>query len=245
MPRAGACPIRACRRCSVFVSVSSHRVLIVEDDAAIAAGIVRGLKKASFEVELCADGQVGLERALAGSFDALVLDLMLPTLDGFAILERIRSVTDAPVVVISAAAELPNRLQAFDLGAVDFLGKPFWVEELVARLKARLGVRRPVPSIVRLGDLTIELDARRVIRGSTEVVLQRNELDVLLYLVRHPGRALAREQIARQGLRSLDPVEGRTIDAYVARLRRKLGPAGRALVTIWGIGYRYDPEALA
>ncbi|MCY0997092.1 response regulator transcription factor [Myxococcus sp. MISCRS1] len=223
---------------------SQGPILVVEDDPPIAAGIVRGLKLAGFQVTLATDGYLALEAALKEPPALVVLDLNLPGPDGFALLEAWHHRLHVPIIVLSARQELEARLRSFGLGAADYLAKPFWMEELLARIRARL--RLPETNARRVltwADVRVDLDARSVTREDQGLVpLTRHELDVLLYLVERPGRALTREQIADQALPLNEERDARTVDSHVARIRKKLGPAGARLRTAWGIGYRFDLE---
>jgi two-component system, OmpR family, response regulator len=219
------------------------RLLLVEDDSALAAGLVRGLKQHGFEVELLATGADAARAALAGKHDLVVLDLMLPEQDGFAVLEQLQHRSSPPVIVLTARTGLEDRLASFRLGAADYLGKPFWIEELLARIRARLGLDVVEPSrVLRFGALTLDLDARKVTVDGAQVKLTRTELDVLVYLAQRPGRAVPRGQLAEHVLPSLEEGDARTVDAHVTRIRKKLGPAGARVATVWGIGYRFEPE---
>jgi DNA-binding response OmpR family regulator len=218
---------------------------VVEDDPPVAGSIVRGLKRAGFAVELVQDGGSATERALAGEHDLIILDLMLPERSGFEVLEALRDRIATPIVVLSARSELDDRLRGFDLGAVDYLTKPFWMDELVARVRTRLRVRPEQPS-ERVGwaDVVIDMDGRRLLRNGDPVALTRAEFDVLAYLVRRPGRAVARQRLTESVLDGEG--DSRTVDSHVARVRRKLGPsASAALHTVWGIGYRFEPAGSA
>jgi DNA-binding response OmpR family regulator len=220
-------------------------VLVVEDDASMAAGIVRGLRAAGFEVELATNGKDGARLALELLPDLVVLDLLLPEQSGFDVLTQLRERSfGAPVIVLTARTELEDRLLSFDLGAADFVAKPFWIEELVARIRSRLGARSTQPKrIVRFADAEIDLDARVASVGGAPITLTRNELDTLVYLAERPSRALTREQIAENALAPDGERDARTVDTHVARLRKKLGPGAAAcVVTVWGIGYRFEPR---
>lgn len=220
-------------------------ILVVEDDPPIAAGIVRGLKAAGFAVELAHDGRRGAELALSRPFDLIVLDLMLPELGGFEVLELWKNRLSTPVVVLTARTDLDARLQAFAGGAVDYLPKPFWVEELVARVRARLRLPEAAPArTIAWDDAVLDLDARAVTLAGSPLALTAHEFNVLAYLVERPGRAISRRQLAEAALPAGGDRSERTVDSHVARIRRKLGAAGARLVTVWGIGYRFDaPEA--
>ncbi|MDC0668847.1 response regulator transcription factor [Nannocystis radixulma] len=224
---------------------STPAILVVEDDPAIAAGVVRGLKGAGFDVELAHDGRRGAELALARPFDLVILDLMLPELGGFEVLELWRGRLSTPVIVLSARTELDARLQAFAGGAVDYLPKPFWIEELLARVRARLRLPDAAAPTRRLAfdDAVLDLDARTVTLAGEPLGLTAHEFNVLLYLVERPARAITRRQLAEAALPAGGDRSERTVDSHVARIRRKLGLAGARIATVWGIGYRFDaPE---
>jgi two-component system OmpR family response regulator len=220
------------------------RVLVVEDDSATAAMIVRGLRAAGFEVDLAVDGLEASRRITSEPWDAAVLDLMLPGASGFDVLERAQHRTAFPVIVLTARGGLPDRLRAFALGAADYLAKPFWIEELVARLRSRLRLVEQVPNrIVRWGAVALDLDARTTEIDGRPVVLTPSELSVLAFLCERRGRAVSRRVLAEQALASLEQPDARTVDSHVARLRRKLGASASAIHTVWGIGYRFEPAA--
>jgi DNA-binding response OmpR family regulator len=220
----------------------SARVLVVEDDTATAAGIVRGLRAAHFGVDLSTNGTDGARRILSESYDAIVLDLMLPEQSGFDVLARVRHRTRAPVIVLTARTDLPDRLRAFELGAADFVAKPFWIEELVARIRSRLRLDDDRPKrIVRWSGVALDLDARTAEVEGRPAGLTPTEFAVLAHLVERPGRAVSRSVLASQALASLEDPDVRTIDSHVARLRKKLGAGATVIATVWGIGYRFDP----
>lgn len=222
------------------------RILVVEDDPPIAAGIVRGLTHAGFAVELASDGERGAAVGLTGDFALAVLDLMLPGQGGFEVLAQWRGRISTPVIVLTARTDLESRLRAFELGAVDYLPKPFWVEELVARIRARLRIAAEAPGrSVRWDDVVLDLDARTVLLAGDPLGLTAHEFNVLAYMVERPGRAVTRQQLAEAALPAGGDRSDRTVDSHIARIRRKLGkPAGMRLATVWGIGYRFDaPES--
>jgi len=216
------------------------RILVVEDDPRIGPRVASGLTRAGFDATLAADGDVGVELGLTGDFDLIVLDLMLPGRDGFELLEAWSGRVGAPVLVLSARTALADRVASFELGAVDYLPKPFFLEELILRIRARLGVAAPRPTRrAGFGDVDLDLDARSVTRGGQAVALTAHEFNVLAALVEARGRVLTRAQIAEAAL----PYEGdrldRTVDSHVSRIRKKLGgEAARAIATVYGVGYR-------
>jgi DNA-binding response OmpR family regulator len=230
---------------SATVRSDAPRILLIEDDRGIAVGIVRGLKAAGFSVELANSGMRGAELGLFGKFSLIVLDLMLPEIDGYEILDRWRGHSLPPIIVLSARTELDTRLRVFGSGAIDNVSKPFWVEELVARIRARLSLPQlPAPRRIYWDDSVLDHDARTLTVSGAAISLTGAEFSILTFLVERSGRAVSRGQLAEAAL----PVDGdrfdRTVDSHVARIRRKLGPSGAArIVTVWGIGYRFDaPE---
>ena len=227
-------------------------VLIVEDDQDIAHLVALHLKDIDCEAETVADGKVGLERARDGGHDLIILDLMLPGIDGLEICRQIRSRSDyTPILMLTARTSEFERVLGLELGADDYLTKPFSVLELVARVKAlfrrmeAMGSQEALAAQapVRLADLSIEPDKRSVeVRGEV-VQLTAKEFDLLLHFARHPGRVFTRAQL-------LDQVWGyghdgyeHTVNSHINRLRSKIeqDPAQPSyILTVWGIGYRFS-----
>ncbi|MED5371231.1 MAG: response regulator transcription factor [Myxococcota bacterium] len=220
------------------------RILVVEDDLGVVRSLIQGLHKAGFEVSVAMDGRAGLEAALAADHDLLVLDLMLPERTGFEILEALQGRSSTPIIVLSARTELPARLRSFEGGAVDFVPKPFFMAELVARIKAHLSFVESAPHrILELAGMEVDLDAREVRAGGEPLGLTTHEFNVLAFLMEREGRALSREQIADSALPEAGDRVARTVDSHVSRVRKKLGPEASAHIkTVWGIGYRYVAE---
>jgi DNA-binding response OmpR family regulator len=220
-----------------------HRVLLVEDDEKLGAQVTASLTEAGYEATWLRDGRYVQPDVLDG-LSLLILDLMLPGSHGLDVLKRLRTDSDVPVLILSARNETADKVRALELGADDYLTKPFWPEELLARVAARL--RRPVlqrAGVVQLGELGIDLDQRRVRVGGETVELTRVEFDLLAALARRPGMAVSRAWLAEH---VLDPErEGgeRTLDVHVSRLRKKLGTSGRRVATVWGVGYRLEVES--
>ena len=219
-------------------------ILIVEDDAGVVEGLVRGLGRAGFRTSLAMAGDVGLERILKEQFDLVLLDLMLPERSGFEVLQAIRIRVTVPVIVLSALTELPARLKSFEEGAVDFVPKPFFMEELVARIRSRLDLdRAEARRELILEDVVLDLDARVVRRDGVDLGLTGYEFNVLTLLYRRAGRAQTRAQIADDALSEDGDCSDRTVDSHISRIRKKLGPeAGARIKTVWGIGYRCHTE---
>jgi two-component system response regulator MtrA len=218
------------------------RVLLVEDDDRLGRQVVGHLEQAGCQVTWITDGA----KAMAESPDAyalVLLDLMLPGAYGMDVLKKLRASGDVPVLILSARQEAQDRVRALQLGADDFLTKPFWPEELLARVKARL--RRPVlqrAGALTFGPLDLDVDGRRVEVDGEDVTLTKVEFDLLAALAKRPGTAVPRDWLAEHVLDPERDGTERTLDVHVSRLRKKLGAAGRQVVTVWGIGYRLDQE---
>lgn len=218
----------------------SQRILLVEDDEELGQQILDSLQADGFTADWIKDGDEAM-RAPLDPYAMVVLDLMLPGAHGLDVLRRLRTQDDLPVLILSARNETADKVRALELGADDYMTKPFWPEELRARIHARL--RRPSlerEGAIHVGDLEIDLDGRRVIVSGKTVDLTRVEFDLLASLARRKGKAVTRGWLVDQ---ILDPDrEGgaRTLDVHVSRLRKKLGPAGNQLATVWGVGYRLE-----
>lgn len=218
-------------------------LLVVEDDPRVASELVRGLKAAGFQVELATRGEGVVTAVVADRFAAIILDWMLPDLDGESLLRALTERRRVPVLVLTARTDLPTRLRAFGAGAIDFISKPFFIEELIARIRTRIGAPPSPSEVLTFLGVTLDLRARRVLGPHGEIALTRHELDIFAYLAARPGRAISRAHLAENALSSADGCEPRTIDSHVSRLRRKLGRAGVAISPVWGVGYRFDGDA--
>jgi two-component system response regulator MtrA len=215
-----------------------QRVVLVEDDQRLGRQVTDSLEESGYAATWLRDGAQATPEALCDA-SLVILDLMLPGRHGLDVLKRLRESCDVPVLVLSARNETADKVRALQLGADDYLTKPFWPEELLARIAARL--RRPVlqrQASLDLGLLQIFFEQRRVDVTGEPVELTRVEFDLLAALARRPGAAVSRGWLVAN---VLDPErEGgeRTLDVHVSRLRKKLGGAGRQVVTVWGVGYR-------
>jgi len=222
------------------------RALVVEDSAAMASVIRRGLQEEGFAVDVAADGSEGLWMALEWDYDVVVLDAMLPGLDGFEVCRRMRAEQRwAPVLMLTARTSVDDRVTGLNAGADDYLVKPFALRELVARLQALL--RRGAtsrPTVLECGDLTLDPVSRTVSRAGTPVDLTAKEFAILELFMRHPGEVLTRTRILEHAWdMAFDPASN-IVDQYVGYLRRKIDkPFGRdSLKTLRGAGYRLDPD---
>lgn len=223
-----------------------HRphILIVEDDLSVVQGLVRGLQKAGFNTSLSMNGEEGLNRILKETFDLVLLDLMLPERGGLEVLEVVSTRKSVPIIVLTARTDLPVRMRSFEQGAVDFVPKPFFMEELVARIRARLALTAPTPTRrVHLADVVLDLDARKVVRGNTDLGLTAHEFNLLAFLRERAGRTVTRAQLAEHALPEEGERTDRTVDSHVSRIRKKIGkPAAACIRTVWGIGYTCDAD---
>ncbi len=219
----------------------ASRILLIEDDGALGAQIVSQLERVGYVVTWHRDGRE-LEGTEVGSIDLLVLDLMLPGEFGLDLLKRFRERTDVPVLILSARNDNATRVRGLQLGADDYLTKPFWPEELVERVRARL--RRPVlqrSDVIEIGLLRVDPSSREVSVQGKSVALTATELGILVALAKRRGAAVTRQSLVDQVLDERDGAE-RTLDVHVSRLRKKLGEAGGYIVTVWGIGYRLEAQ---
>lgn len=219
------------------------RILVVEDDPQIGPEVVSGLIREGFDAVLAADGDRAAGLLRGDPFDLVVLDLMLPGLGGFELLEIWEGRTSVPVIVLTARRDLEDRLRSFELGAVDFLPKPFFFEELLMRIRIRLGLRtvdRPRRT-ESIGRCEVDLDGREVLRDGVSVGLTAHEFNLLAVLVGQPGRAFTRDLLAERALPENGMRLDRTVDTHISRIRRKLGDDGQAIRTVFGVGYRFDP----
>jgi len=220
----------------------SARILLVEDDEKLGRQIVEHLTEAGLEAQWLRDGGTALGMT-PQNWALLILDLMLPGAHGLDVLKRWRSQCDIPVLVLSAKQDAAVKVRALELGADDYMTKPFWPEELVARVQARL--RRPVlarADRVDHGPIGIDVTARRVFVANAEIELTKVEFDLLHALAMRPDAAIARSWLVQNVLPPERDGTERTLDVHVSRLRKKLGSAGALLGTVWGIGYKLKRE---
>lgn len=215
-----------------------QKILLVEDNDAIGSEIVRLLESEGYFVRWIKDGDVAA-RANAGAYHLIVLDLMLPGTYGLDILKIFRRLHDTPVLILSARGETDDKVRGLELGADDYVTKPFWSEELLARIRSRM--RRPLlqrGDQWSFGSLVLRPASREVFSAGQPVTLTVAEYDLLITLARRPDEAVSRSALAES---ALDDERGgleRTIDTHVSRLRKKLGDEGERIETVWGIGYR-------
>jgi DNA-binding response OmpR family regulator len=225
------------------------KILLIEDEAKIAEFVIKGLSAAGYDVTHVDDGERGLGAVREQTHDLVILDVMLPKLNGFDLLHQVRCEgVVSPVIILSAKVDLPDRLMGFEMGADDYLPKPFFVEELIARIKAVM--QRKVPEQVQqisLNHLTLDVVSHKVQWFDVTAVLSQREFSLLAFLMRSPGHIFSRQQILKHVWEiNFDP-ETNVVDVCVRRIKRKLerGSNGRAspIESVRGVGYRLRVEA--
>lgn len=226
------------------------KILIIEDDRKIAELERDYLEINDFQVTLAADGDTGLSFAVNDSFDLIVLDLMLPGVDGFTICRRIREKKETPIIMVSAKRDDVDKIRGLGLGADDYMVKPFSPAELVARVKAHIArferltsqEKREQHYIIEINGLQIDKDARRVYLGGTEIALANKEFDLLLFMAENPNIVFNKESLFER-VWGLDAVgDTTTVTVHVNRLREKIETDNREpryIETVWGAGYRF------
>jgi DNA-binding response OmpR family regulator len=227
--------------------MSDGRVLVVDDEAIVRDVLTRYLEREGFQVEAAADGESALELAARSWPDIVVLDLMLPKVDGLEVFRRLREIGDVPVVMLTAKGEEVDRLVGLELGADDYVSKPFSPREVVARIRAVLrrgdrAARDGGPLV--MGRLEIDRDRREVRLDASSVHMTRKEYDLLELLASHPGRTFTRVDLLERVWDYAWDGDSSTVTVHIRRLREKIedDPSDpRHLVTVWGIGYRFEP----
>jgi DNA-binding response OmpR family regulator len=230
--------------------MSAKSILVVEDEAAIAEAVRARLSSEGYRVRVAHDGPEAIGAVAETKPDLVVLDLMLPGMDGLEVCREIQKKEWIPVLMLTARTEEADKVAGFAVGADDYLTKPFSMRELAARVRAiirrmeRIEDMTPSDSVVRF-DLTVDASRRRVLKGTDEVPLTPLEFDILLALARNPGVVLSREQLMDKVWGYRDYAGGRVVDSHVARIRRKLGDEAaepRYIRTVHGIGYAFKED---
>ncbi len=227
------------------MSAAAPSILVVEDEGSIASFVSLYLKNAGYTVRTASTGSEALSQAAAQMPNLIVLDLMLPDIDGIEVCKRIRQQSDVPILMLTARDEDVDKIIGLEVGADDYLTKPFNPRELVARVKSIL--RRAAPErrereseVIDHGDLHIDAGRREVTVGDEEIQLAPKEFDLLWELLDHRGLVLTRDQLLERVWGYTFAGDTRTVDVHVRQLRRKLGDAS-PIVTVWGVGYKVSP----
>jgi DNA-binding response OmpR family regulator len=243
-------PTRPGAAYAVHVLDTSPRILIVDDDPNVADVVTRYLHREGFVVDAVSDGRAALDRALAAPPDLVVLDLMLPGIDGLEVCRRIRALAPVPVIMLTARGDEADRVVGLELGADDYMAKPFSPRELTARVKAVLRRARgplatasgPGPMVLTDAGLVVDVAARQARIDGELVALTARELELLVFLMRRPRQAFGREELLQQ-VWGYSYGDTSTVTVHVRRLREKveLDPSSpRRIVTVWGVGYRWE-----
>ena len=225
------------------------RILIIEDEAGIARFVELELKHEGNEVEKAADGREGLDKALSGSFDLILLDVMLPGLNGMEVLRRLRQEKDTPVIMLTARDAVMDKVAGLDAGADDYITKPFAIEELLARIRVGLKKRRssaaetpaPASNVLRAGGLVLEPSSYTVTMNNQPINLTKKEFDLLKYLMSHKGEAVTRDALLTDVWGYDYAGDTNVVDVYIRYLRHKIDePFGvKTLHTIRAVGYMF------
>ena len=226
------------------------KILVVEDNLALAEGLAYNLRHEGHDVRIAEDGEAAVADSRAWSPDLVILDLMLPKLDGYGVLAAIRETTsDVPVIILSARGEEADKVRGFRLDADQYVTKPFGVLELLERVsallrrKSRAGTTHAANEAIRFGDVVVDVAARTVCRGGAPVTVTPKAFELLLALVARGGRVVSRQDLLKEVWGYGAFVLSRTVDSHIAELRRKLevDPAHpRHIVTVWKVGYRFE-----
>ena len=224
--------------------MANGKILIVEDDRDIAEMVEYNLTEAGYETVTAPDGRIGVESAAKDRPDLIILDIMLPVMDGFEVcraLKANRSTADIPIIILSAKSQETDKVLGLELGADDYVTKPFSPRELIARTRAILRRRRSQrpPGSTRIGDIVIDAAKHKVTVRGEQTTLTFTEFKLLEFLAQRPGIVLSRDRIIDAVAGDNAVVCDRTVDAHVKSLRRKLGPARDYIETVRGAGYRF------
>lgn len=230
------------------------RVLIVDDEERIRRLVRMYLERNGFQIDEAEDGNTALEMALSQPYSLIILDLMLPGMDGQDVCTQIRMQRDTPIIMLTAAGDEVSRIHGFELGADDYVVKPFSPRELVMRAKALLKragepefAKADFQQVLTFPQLEVHIDARRVEVATEEVNLTPKEFDLLVYMAQRPDKVFSREELLREVWNYQFYGDQRTVDTHIKRLREKLGQmsehVSHYIVTVWGVGYKFEVSA--
>lgn len=228
--------------------MAKEKILIIEDDPNISQLVKYNLEKGGYDCILSGSGENGLKILQKGAVDLLILDIMLPEMDGFELCRRIkqdRGLSDIPIIILTAKGEEIDRIVGFELGADDYIVKPFSPRELVLRTKAVLKrLKQPdnTSDILKAGDLEVDIPKHKITLNKNNIELTQMEFRLLVILMKRRGRVQSRQVLLNDVWEMWSDVTTRTIDTHIKRLREKLGSAGHLIETVRGIGYRFSEE---
>ena len=225
------------------------RILIIEDDTAIAELERDYLEVSDFEADIAADGITGLEMVDEKAYDLIILDVMLPVMDGFEVLKKLREKTNAPIMMVTARKEDVDKILGLGLGADDYITKPFSPSELVARVKAHIASferltsdKNDLKNVIEIRGLRLDKGARRVFVDDEEKILTGKEFDLLLFLMEHPNHVYTKDELFKE-VWGMDPMgDTSSVTVYIKKIREKIEAEPsrpQYIETIWGVGYRF------
>ncbi len=220
-------------------------ILVIEDDLSILTGVTMNLRFEGYDVLQAQDGRAGLQKAVDSQPDLVILDVMMPVMNGFEVLKELRERgSSVPVIVLSAKGMESDKIMGLNLGADDYLAKPFGVQELLARVRAVLRRKLRVNTVVKFSDTEVDLSAKQVTRDGKPVELTAQEFKLLAYFVEHAQRVFTREELLSGAWGFSYEGTARTVDNFVSHLRQKFEPDAenpRHFMTVRGLGYRFEP----
>ncbi len=228
------------------------QLLLVDADAQLCTTVTEALNQVGYGVDAAHDGLTGLNRAETLPYDLIVLEVLLPGLDGFSLCRRLRQRSTVPLIFVSARDDVSDRIAGLNLGADDYIGKPFSLGELIARVEAvlrrhRLVLPGPVREVLTVGDLRLDMGSRRVFRGATELALTTKDIELLACLIRSDGQVLSRQTLQTAIWGNTASVGSRTVDVHICWLREKVEPdpgRPRYIETVPGVGYRINKKPI-
>lgn len=215
------------------------KILIVDDEEMIRNVLVEYANHFGFDTDVAVDGLDALEKVSAGNFDCVVMDIMMPRMDGFEAVREIRKIKTLPIVLVSAKSEEYDILKGFELGADDYIVKPFSAKEVIARIKAVLK-RSNSQETLQVGDVSISLSGREVYIKNQPIKLTNKEFDILVYMIKNKSKVLTRDNIINEVWGEKFNAVDRTIDAHIKMLRQDLKECGQYIKTIRGVGYKFE-----
>lgn len=226
----------------------NYKVLVVDDEPGIRDVIKEYMGVSGFEITESEDGISALNKLYKSDFDLVILDVMMPKMDGWSLCREIRKSSSVPVIMLTARGEEYDKLLGFELGVDDYIVKPFSPKELVARAKAVLNRTHPektqedIKTVITFGKLSVDLDGRNVSLAEQKLQLTPKEYDLMSFLMQNPNKAFSREQLLTSVWGFDFYGDDRTVDTHIKMLREHLGDYRSWIVTVWGIGYKFEPE---
>jgi two-component system response regulator ResD len=222
----------------------NEKILIVEDETKLSEVMSLYLRKENYDVTCVSDGKMAEDIIIINSYDLIILDIMLPGKDGWALLRKIKSLGDTPVILTTARGEEDDRIFGLELGADDYMVKPISMRELVLRVNLRINSKTTKHKALSFGDLTILEESREVLENGENIGLTPKEFDLLIFLAKNTGQVFNREQLLTT-VWGYDYVgDSRTIDTHIKKLREKIKFCEEHLITVWGIGYKLDIKTM-